>query len=1001
MWKTSGIILFTVILSLINLSVSDISDSRLYAQAKINPPFYLSDTVWVDSVFNSLSPDERIAQLLMVPAYSNKNVAHTDHIEKLIREYKIGGLIFMQGGPVRQINLINRYQSASKVPLLISMDAEWSLSMRLDSCVLYPRQMLLGAITDEQLIYDMGAEFARQLKRVGVHVSFSPVVDVNNNPFNPVINDRSFGEDKNNVCIKSYNYMKGLQDNRVLATAKHFPGHGDTDVDSHKSLPILNHNFNRLDSLELFPFRYLINKGISSVMVAHLFVPTIDTTPNLPTSLSPKAVSKLLKQELGFTGLVFTDALNMGGITNYYEPGQSDVLALLAGNDILLFPSDVELVIAEIKKAIEDGLISQEEVDRRCQKVLRAKYWAGLSEFEQISTENIYHDLNNPQARIMQQKLIENAITLVKNTNEILPLKNLDTLSIATIVFGTNEISSFQNRMQYYAKTDNYIFNKDLIKFGEKQLIEKLKEYDVVIAGVHGTGRSPSSNFKIQKNTINFIDKLALETNLILDVFANPYSLAFFKNSAQINAIIVSYNDWEITNDLSAQLIFGGIPAKGRLPVSAGTNFHAGDGYDTQKIRLKYTQIPEDAGADSEILVKADSIIDAALTAGAFPGGQIAVARNGIVFYQRSFGYHTTDKITKVKDMDIYDLASVTKVSGTLPAIMKLYGEGAISLEDKLSQYVQLIENSNKRNMIIKDILTHRAGFKSWIPFYKNTILDSKIRSEMYNAVYSDTFAIPVAAGMYMNKTFVDSIYKQICESDLNPYGKYVYSDLGFYLFASMIETITNQALPKYLDSTFYSKLGAWTTGYLPLKRFSANQIVPTENDILFRRQLLHGYVHDQGAAMLGGVSGHAGLFSNANDVLKIMQMYLNGGEYGGEKFLNKEVIDEFTKYQFNPLHNRRGLGFDKKNSGDTSKGIGSESASDLAYGHGGYTGTMVWVDPKYNFAFVFNSNRVCPSAENWKIIKLNIRTDIEEAFYQSFISFDAKENRKNSENPK
>ncbi|MDD4150764.1 MAG: glycoside hydrolase family 3 N-terminal domain-containing protein, partial [Bacteroidales bacterium] len=861
-----------------------------------------------------------------------------------------------------------------------------------------PRQMLLGAIADDQLIYDMGAEFARQLKRVGVNLNFAPVIDVNNNSLNPVINDRSFGEDKNNVCIKSYNYMKGLQDNGVLATAKHFPGHGDTDVDSHKSLPVIYHDRNRLDSLELYPFRYLIDKGISSIMVAHLFVPTIDSTPNLPTSLSPKAVTQLLKHELGFKGLVITDALNMGGITTYYKQGKYDVLALLAGNDILLFPSDVELVISKIKEAVANGLISQEEIDMRCRKILRAKYWAGLSEFKQISTDNIYEDLNSSEAKIMQQKLIENSLTLVKNTNEILPLKRLDTLSIATIVFGTNKISDFQSRMKYYAKTDDYIFNSDLVKFGEKQLVEKLKEYDVVIVGVHGTGRYPSNNFKIQKNTINFIDKLALETNLILDVFANPYSLAFFKNSSAMSAIIVSYNDWEITNDLSAQLIFGGIPAKGRLPVSAGSNFVSGDGYDTKKIRLKYTQIPEDAGADSQILLRIDSIIDASLVAGAFPGGQVAAARNGIVFYQRSFGYHTDDKKIKVKDMDIFDLASVSKVSGTLPALMKLYGEGVFNLEDKLSQHVPLLESSNKKDMIIKDILTHRAGFKSWIPFYKNTILDSKIRSEMYSPVYIDTYTIPVAAGMYMNKTFIDSIYQQICVSDLNPYGKYVYSDLGFYLFALMVEAQTNQTLPNYLDSTFYSKLGAWTTGYLPLSRFSPEQIVPTENDMIFRKQLLHGFVHDQGAAMLGGVSGHAGLFSNANDLLKIMQMYLDGGEYGDENFLKKEVIDEFTKYQFNPINNRRGLGFDKKHPTDTSKGIGSKSASDLAYGHGGYTGTMVWVDPEYKFTFIFNSNRVCPSAENWQIIKLNIRTEIEEAFYQSFISFDKNENATNTE---
>lgn len=994
MSKTTGKIIFILFLSLVNLSVSDYSTFATTHEKTIDPPFCNSDTAWVDSVFNTLSPDERIAQLLMVQAYSNKGSQHQNEIEELIKNYGIGGLIFMQGGPVRQIDLINRYQNSSKVPLLIAMDAEWSLSMRLDSTVLYPRQMLLGAIQDNQLIYEMGVEFANQLKRVGVHVNFAPVIDVNNNPANPVINDRSFGEDKSNVCIKSFNYMKGMQDNQILATAKHFPGHGDTDVDSHKSLPVIYHDMNRLDSLELFPFRYLIEKGISSIMVAHLFVPAIDSTPNLPTTLSPKAVNQMLKTDLGFKGLVFTDALNMGGVTKYYKPGEADVMALVAGNDVLLFPNEVGLVIDEIKKAIISGLISQEEIDFRCKKVLQAKYWAGLSEFSQISTENVYQDLNSPEAMLLQQKLIENAITLVKNNDDIIPLKNLDTTKIATVVFGTNQMSSFQSRIKYYAKTDDYIYNNDLIKYGKSDLLKKLGEYDVVIVGIHGTSRIASRKFGISEQTVAFVDELALETNVILDVFANPYSLAFFKNTSIMKGVIVSYNDWTITNDLSAQLIFGGIGAKGRLPVSAGSEFKFGDGVDTQKIRLKYTSIPEDAGADSEYLAKVDSIIEASLIAGAFPGGQVVAARNGIVFYQKSFGYHTNDKKRQVNDLDIFDLASVTKVSGTLVALMKLNGEDVFSLDDKLSDHVEFIKESNKSSMIIRDVLTHRAGLKSWIPFYKNTIKDESVRAKLYSGGMTDTFSVQVADGMYMNRFFIDSVYQQICVSDLNPYGKYVYSDLGFYMFALMIESKTNQKLPEYLDSAFYSKMGAWTTGYLPLKRFSAEQIVPTENDMLFRRQLLHGYVHDQGAAMLGGVSGHAGLFSSANDLAKIMQMYLDGGKYGGEKFLEEEIIDEYTKYQFDPTQNRRGLGWDKKHPTDTSKGIGSKSSSDLAFGHGGYTGTMVWCDPQYEFVYVFNSNRVCPSADNWKIIKLNIRTDIEEAFYQSFISFDKKKKK-------
>ena len=996
MLKNGGIFLLIIALSFINLSISeDPLDDNYYSQS-IYPPFLSADSIWVDSVFNTLNLDEKIAQLLMVPAYSNKGEYHINQTIDLIQNYNIGGIIFMQGGPCRQANLINKYQSISRIPLLISMDAEWSLSMRLDSTIYYPRQMMLGAIQDNELIYDMGKEFARQLKRVGVHVNFAPVIDVNNNPNNPVINDRSFGEDKYNVCIKSYNYMKGLQDNKILATAKHFPGHGDTDVDSHKSLPIILHDKQRLDSLELFPFRYLINKGISSIMVAHLFVPAIDSTKNTPTTLSKKAVSEVLKNDLGFNGLIITDALNMGGVTKYYKPGEADVKALIAGNDILLFPNDVELVINEIKNAINQGLITEEQINYKCKKVLQAKYWVGLNNYNTINTKNIVEDLQNVDARLLQQKLVENSITLVKNQDSIIPLRNLDTLNIATIVFGTNTNSKFQNRLKYYTKTDDFIFNNDLIKFGKKELLKKLKSYDIVIAGVHGTNRYASRNFGISNQTINFIDTLTKETNLILDVFGNPYSLAKFKNVEFVTGLIVSYNDWEITNDFSAQLIFGGIGSKGRLPVSIEDKFVIGEGVDTENIRLKYTQVPEEAGVDSEYLNLVDSIIDLGLTKGAFPGGQVAAAKNGIVFYQRSFGYHTNDKKIKVKDMDIYDLASVTKVSGTVAALMKLYGEGIYNLDDKLSNYVSLIDTTNKKDMTFVDILTHRAGLKSWIPFYKNTIANEVIKTELYSSVKTDTFSIQVAKDMYMNKNYIDSIYQQICVSDLNPYGTYIYSDLGFYLFALMIENETGMSLPNYLNKTFYSKLGAWTTGYHPLERFDKSEIVPTEQDNYFRMQLLNGYVHDQGAAMLGGVSGHAGIFSNANDLLKIMQMYLNEGTYAEDNFIPSEVIKEFTKYQFNPVLNRRGLGFDKKHPTDTSKGIGSNSSSDLAFGHGGYTGTMVWADPEYNFVYIFNSNRVCPTSNNWKIIKLNIRTEIEEAFYQSFISFDKKNQTEN-----
>ncbi|HSJ11173.1 MAG TPA: glycoside hydrolase family 3 N-terminal domain-containing protein, partial [Gillisia sp.] len=347
----------------------------------VTPEFLqYENSKWVDSIMKTLSPDERIAQLIMVAAYSNRGEEHKEEILKLIKEQKIGGLIFFQGGPVRQVRLMNEYQAASKVPLLGAIDAEWGLGMRLDTTVSYPFQMALGAIKDESLIYDMGAEIARQIKRTGLHLNFAPVLDVNNNPNNPVINYRSFGEDKYNVTSKAIAYMKGMQDHQLLTTAKHFPGHGDTDTDSHYALPQITHTRARLDSLELYPFRKIVKAGIGGVMVAHLDIPALDST-GVPSTLSKPIITSLLKDELGFQGLTVTDAMNMKGVTEGNEPGVVDKDAILAGNDLLEFTEDVPKAIQEIRKAIRQGLISQAEIDRRCRKILAVKYWVGLNKF--------------------------------------------------------------------------------------------------------------------------------------------------------------------------------------------------------------------------------------------------------------------------------------------------------------------------------------------------------------------------------------------------------------------------------------------------------------------------------------------------------------------------------------------------------------------------------------------------------------------------------------------
>lgn len=936
------------------------------------------DQKWVDSIFNTMTPEQRIGQLFMIPVYSNQNMAHFEEVERDIKNHNIGGIIFMQGGPVRQINLTNHFQSIAKVPILMSMDAEWGPDMRLDSTTPMPRQLTLGAIQDPDLVYEMGAEVARQLKRLGVHMNFAPVVDVNNNSRNPVINDRSFGENRYNVALRGLQYMKGLQDNGVIAVAKHFPGHGDTDKDSHYDLPVITHNRARLDSLELFPFRIMINQGVLGIMTAHLYIPALDKAVNAAASISETIVTGLLKKELGFEGLIVTDALNMKGVSAFNEPGQAELKALLAGNDILLFPGNIPKSLNLIQKAIKEGKITQAEIDRRVKKILKAKYWAGLNNFQPIPTDNIYDDLNNPKIEALRYKLFENAITVAANKKSMIPINWKDSANIASISIGTSNINEFQQTLTKYAPVNNYFISKSASSAQFSQMSNLLKQYNQVVISLHDMSRFSSRNFGITEETKAFIERLNKETNVILVVFGNPYSLKYFDN---IPSVVVAYEDNNISQNVAAQVLFGGVPAKGNLPVTASSNFRFGAGNKIDKAsRLGYT-IPEGVGLNSTYLQKIDIIINDAIADKATPGAQILVAKDGKVFYHKSFGYHTYDTTRKVKNEDLYDLASITKIAASTISLMKLYDEGKIDLDKSLSKYIPGIKQSSIAKLELKDILTHTAGLQSWIPFYASTVTDPAVYSDYYCVEANTEYCIPVANNLFMRQDFVDSITYIIETSELQKPGSYKYSDLGFYMFRLLVEKQSGLSLDKYVQRNFYQPLGLSTMTYNPLNKFTPDDITPTEFDKIFRRQLIHGYVHDQGAAMLGGVSGHAGLFSNANDLAILMQMLLNGGEYAGKRYIDEKTVNQFTKRQSNK--SRRGLGFDKPEP-DKKEGPTAPSASKSTFGHTGFTGTATWVDPEHNLVFVFLSNRVHPSAENKKLITNDIRTRVQQVVYDA-----------------
>lgn len=956
---------------------------------------------WVKKKFRKLNKDQRIAQLMIIRAHSNLGAEHVAEVTELIKKYNVGGLCFFQGGPVRQALLTNQYQAIAKIPLLISIDGEWGLGMRLDSVINYPRQLMMGATTDAKLIYTFGRVVGEQCKRMGIQVNFAPDVDVNNNPMNPVINDRSFGEDKYKVATYGVAYMKGMQDVGVMASAKHFPGHGDVAVDSHKDLPVILKSREQLDNLELYPFRELIRSGVGSVMTAHLSIPAIDTTTNLPSSLSNKNVTGLLRNELGFQGITFTDALEMQGVAKFFPKGEASVMSLIAGNDLLCLPGDIPGSIAKVKEAIKDGKLSWDDINARVKKVLLAKYHLGLNKIEPIETAGLVDDLNK-QANLIKTQLSANALTLLRKQNEnIFPLPKGKKVSYVCMGAPTENIIAARLRGEYNA--DVYLFgsknavgkelqdDKNPVTIIEKsdsagasQLISTIqgKNYDVVIVGLHNFSRRPANNFGISNASVYLLNGLQQNNTLTL-VFGNPYAL---KNIANAPNLVACYEDDDITQEAAVSLIMGKIEPKGKLPVTVTENLKFGDGILYNSYFPKAD--PGSVGLAPEALQKIDAIATEAIEKGATPGCVVLVARNGKIAYNKAFGYTNFDKKEPVTTDMVFDLASVTKISATTVSIMKLYEEGKIDLEKTLGDYLPWVQGSDKAPLKLKDILLHQAGLNPFIPFYREVIdtASGQPRPEYFATQKDAQHQFRVAENLYLRNDWQDSLYKRILQSKLTPADKYVYSDNDFIFLGKIVEAVSGKPLNEFVRENIYEPLHMTTTTYRPRELMPVNQIVPTEEEKHFRQQLIRGDVHDEGAAMFGGVAGHAGLFSNAYDLAQLYQLLLNGGELNGVRLFKKSTIDKFTAY--NSAISRRGLGFDKpeKDNATRKEPYPSKSVSLETFGHTGFTGTCVWVDPQYNLVYIFLSNRVTPTRNNNKLGQLNVRPNIQEAIYQAIV---------------
>ncbi|MFT4662063.1 MAG: beta-N-acetylhexosaminidase [Patiriisocius sp.] len=972
-----------VIISLL-VGVSSLAQGVFVKQNPL-PEFLRGEAPWADDVIDNMTLDEKIGQLFMVAAYSNKGEEHITGLEELIEDHHIGGLIFFKGTPIAQAEMCNRLQAKSTVPMMIAMDAEWGLSMRLDSTVKYPKQMTLGAVQNDTLIYAMGSAMADELHRIGVQINFAPVVDVNNNPNNPIIGYRSFGENKYNVARKGTSYMKGLQDGNILTTAKHFPGHGDTDADSHLELPLIDHDKSRLDTVELFPFRHMMARQLSGVMVAHLYIPALDSTPNLASTLSPNVVKDLLRDEMGFEGLAFTDALNMKGVSKYFKPGEVDLKALLAGNDVLLFPEDVPLAVKKIKEAIAEGVIKKEEINRICYRILKAKSWVGLNKYSPTSTENLTKELNNYNSTRLRELLYENAMTVLKNDSQIIPFRLDEEIEKAILTIG-GKGDNFTREMSKYGKFTLLQLPTDPTPSQVLSMRKKLKNTEKLVVSIRGLNNSPKKEFGLSDATVALVDSLNNNRETTVVYFGNPYGLKKMNYARSLNGLIVTYEDNETTAKKAAELLYGYSKATGKLPVSVGAIFVEGEGLSVNTNR-PYQVLPEEIGIQSSWLQDIDSVIQDGLDENAYPGCVVMIAKKGKIFYNKAFGYHTYDEKQPVRKDDIYDLASITKIVSTTTTVMKLQQEGLIDIDKTLGDYLPMIsDTSDYKDMVIKDVLTHQAGLVAWIPFYLSTLEAGAPSTAYYSKKKQDEFQVRVSQNLYLDKHQSDTILDRILATKLREKRDYKYSDLGYYLIKEIIERVTDEKLDAYVADNFYTPMGLSTIGYHPRKRFSLDRVVPTEYDMYFRKQKVHGDVHDPGAAMQGGVGGHAGIFADGRDLLSMMQMYLDYGEFDNEQYIDSNQIARFTDCQFctgESDENRRGIGFDKPNR-HNGPGPTCDCVSFTSFGHSGFTGTLAWVDPEKEITYIFLSNRIYPSADNRKLIKMNIRTRIMDVLYSA-----------------
>lgn len=938
---------------------------------------------WVDSVLHKLGRREKAAQLFMVQA--NSSPASAAAAYDLVKD-GVGGIYIIDGGPVRHANLVNKLQAAAECPLLVCMSAEWGAGHTLDSVASLPKAMVMAAQPSDSLIVQWAQAIARQLHDLGVHINFAPNAD------SEIFSGdylRYFSDQDSSVGRRAAVFVKALQQAGIMAVAKHLPRRWSTERPLPDSMIVLN--LGRIDTTTLLPFQRIIKAGIGGIATDYMHFSLQHERGIVPASVSQAFVSDVLRKMLGFQGMVFSDAKVIQQRMGKVRAGEAELLAFQSGADIIFAVNATSGIKKVVKEARRNPILAK-QLDESVKKILQTKYDAGLNRHTTVNTDNLVRKLHDPEYQRITDVVSTSAITVVQNRDSLLPVRTIEDREFISLMVGPSTelrhaqpgssgtertVNDFERFLNKYAPFTSYH-----IKQAADTSHVQIKPGAILVVGINRHAGT------LEKNLNGWLNRMGMKNPSTLVHFGNPAAL---KNYASFNSLIAAYTDEDGMPSAAAQVIFGGIAANGKLPITVGDWVNGTSMQTSGMGRLSYGT-PESVGVSSRVLKKIRSIMEEAIASGATPGCQTMVIKDGKVIYSESAGYLTYEKKQPVTEETIYDLASVTKISATLQTVLFMHDRGLIDINKKASVYLPELKTSNKADFTLKDILTHQAGLWPFLPFWTQTLKDSQWMTEYYNDSLSTDYPFPVSENLYASKSMKDSLWQWIVKARIRdkpprtPYD-YRYSDMGFYILQHLAEKLLNQPMEDFLAQNLYDPLGAYTTGYLPLQRFSKERIAPTEQDTLFRKSLLVGYVHDQGAAMHGGIAGHAGLFSTANDLAKIGQMWLQKGTYGGVRFFKPETIELFSTQQYSD--SRRGLGWDKPMPSDWTSPTAFYSST-KTFGHTGFTGTCIWVDPTFNLVYVFLSNRVMPDMNNNKLLSSNIRPRIQQVIYEAIFDYRA-----------